>query len=163
MSTTPVQRLSPEAQERIRAEAREIMERVLRGEDKPKRSRSSSPRKSPTGLKRGENMLNRPPKYSRSEIVALYKSGKMVKEIVEITGAHRGTVSRALTESGLDPAERKGGPNRKELCGAGLHDMAVYGKEIPKPKGGRRCGECDRIRGRKYYHEKTKHTRKKKN
>lgn len=154
-----VAQISPEARERIRREAQEIRDRVLRGEPKPKRAREPrKPYQAPTGKKRGENLKSRPPKYSREQIKTLYENGKTVKEICEITGAHRSTIAKALNDLGIDPKQRKGGPVRKDLCGAGLHDMEVHGKELPG--GGRMCMECKRKRdregARRRYHEKKK-------
>lgn len=128
-----------------------MLRRVLSGEPKPvmrvKKSGSS-----PTGLKRGENLKSRPPKYSREEIELLYKSGMSVMDIVRETGAHRGTISKILTERGL--TDRRG-PVPRTLCGKGLHDMAVHGR--PVKGGGRYCAACKSERGKKQY-QKSKRT-----
>jgi hypothetical protein len=91
----------------------------------------------------------------------MYRDGMRPGEIADALGAHRGTIHRALIESGAcEPSENKGGPARKQSCKHG-HDLSIHGIELKG--GGRDCRECKRRRDReakkaKYWAAKNQQT-----
>lgn len=99
-------------------EAREILERVLRGEPKPvMRVKTGEKWSHPiiTGLKRGENLRNHGPVHDYDEIVRVFQSepGKTIADTARQLGIDRSTVSSALKKAGLSsPPGRR--PNKKE-------------------------------------------------
>jgi hypothetical protein len=137
--------LTDEQRARIRAEARAVRDRVM-GAAPARVPRAPAVRRAGPS-RRGENLKSRPPKYDRTEAKRLYDEGLTTSQIAERMGAHRATVAVMLDELGVDPAERKGGPSRKQMCGKGLHDMSVHGAEVKG--GGRYCKACKSERGKK--------------
>lgn len=132
--------------EEIHAEVEAMRLAILGYQDVPRKRAKPKPRTG--GSRRGANLASRPPTYNRQEILRLFREGKRVGEIAEITGAHRATVHRALQEVDPTPASaRPTGRQRQKLCAKGLHDMDLHSREIPKAKGGgRMCLECKRVR-----------------
>ena len=143
--------VTDEMRARAKAEAADVLARVMGTYEKPARQPRKSRRRD-GGPGRGSNLRERPPKYDRDEAKRLFDDGCTVNEICQVMGAHRSTVSAMLKEKGVDTSKNVGGPKRKSLCGKGLHDMAIFGREVKG--GGRYCVKCKSERGKKAWRER---------
>lgn len=104
--------------------------------------RTQKQKVSPTGLRRGENQIARPPKYSRKKIVEAWNAtdDKRLSVVAAQIGCHKQTVHRALVEQGIIVPNGKGGAKPKDKCRNG-HDnwRQVYKNGV---KNGRYCVTC---------------------
>lgn len=122
-------------------EVQEILDRVKSGQPKPPRAAAKAA---------GSKGPSRPPvprpKHDYALMVELYEQGNRVGEVARLTGAHRGTVCRALNKAGITPTDRTGGPVRRDLCAKGLHSMD---DAYELKNGGRSCRHCKKERDRR--------------
>lgn len=146
-------KLTAEDRARIKAEAQAVLDRVMGGVREAEAERETEVHQAPKaprqprkpGVRRTTVNTERPPKYDRELIKKLYVDDQLgVQEIADRLGAHRSTISKSLTEAGI---EERRGPKPRDLCKRN-HDMAVYGRPNSGSRGGRRCIECKRIRER---------------
>lgn len=143
--------LTPEQQARVDADVAAVMARVMGTAPKKVRKKLGDDRHKSTYKATTPRVPPRPkPVYNYDEILALYRQGQPVREIVKTTGAHRATISRILTAAGVDPKERVGGPTRKDRCRRG-HSMA---DAYELKNGGRSCKTCKKARDQRVAQEK---------
>lgn len=81
----------------------------------------------------------------REVAVDEYIEGRTVAELSRQWGIAPNTLSDMLKRRGVYQPGRIGGPARKTHCKRN-HDLAVHGRD--KPRGGRECLECKRMRQR---------------
>lgn len=99
-------------------------------------------------------------KVSTTTVVHMYVDQKMrISQIAKATGLNRSTVYRRLEKAKVYTGPGVSGPARKDECDEG-HDMAEWGVEIPKEKGGGRyCRLCKRKRDRESWRRRNKKRR----